>query len=560
MKRYLTILMVVWLTLLMSVCSFAAPFDRYSIDDEKETLTIYGTIEGAKKGDPITIELLNVDKSIDSNAEYTGDKIVSDFVLFTQVPADANGGYVQTVGMKGRTIGEYKLRVNGKETTTIFYAPATLKEDMLYEIEDACLGMDEEEGIDYLIEMIEAESNAENIKLLFGASSQYVNSVDSEVLAKAIYSIVNTDDSCIKTPTTFSVAMDKAITLAALNEGLGDVVANKDFYGLDADYVAVYQSEVSAETKATFAADNYKGKKIDTAEGVKAIFNNAVLVAFVDSFDAWSDAETFIVKFGNDVGVDMTDYNKLNTNSKKELYQAILKMDAKDIASLVKDINKKTGDILDGQKDSDKGSSGGGGGGGGFSGGTATTTPIVSGKAEGFVDMAGSEWAETAVNALYEKGIVNGVGEKLFAPGRNITREEMLTMLLNAYGVDVSGAAIDKFADVSANAWYAPYVAKGYELGVTSGISDTMFGSGREITREEAAAMALSISQAFGKSFYADGTVFTDDASIASWAKTAVYALKGAGVINGIGDGTFAPKANCTRAQAAVIIYALINR
>ena len=133
-------------------------------------------------------------------------------------------------------------------------------------------------------------------------------------------------------------------------------------------------------------------------------------------------------------------------------------------------------------------------------------------------------------------------------------------MLLNAYKVNVSGASIDKFADVSASAWYAPYVAKGYELGVTSGISDTMFGSGREITREEAAAMALSISQAFGKSFKADGTVFTDDATIADWAKTAVYALKGAGVINGIGDGSFAPKANCTRAQIVTFLFRCMGK
>ena len=559
MKRYLTILMVVWLTLMMSVCSFAAPFDRYSIDDEKETLTIYGTIEGAKKGDPITIELLNVGKSIDTNAEYTGNKIVSDFVLFTQVPANAEGGYVQIVGMAGRTIGEYKLRVNGKDATTIFYAPASLKEDMLYEVEDACLGMDEEEGIEYLIELIETESNAENIKLLFGSTSLYVNEVDSEVLAKALYNIANTDDSVFYSTSTFAKAMDNAITLAALNEGLGDMTASKEFFGLDADYVAVYQSDVSAETKATFVADNYKGKKIDTVEGVKEIFNGAVLVAFVASFDAWSDAQVFIETFGEDVGVNMKNYNKLSSKNKSELYTAILKMNATNIETLVKKINDKIEELLDGQGDKTSGGSGGGGG-GGFSGGTATTTPIVSGKADGFMDMAGSEWAETAVNALYEKGVVNGVGEKLFAPGRNITREEMLTMLLNAYGVNVSGASIGKFADVPADAWYAPYVAKGYELGVTSGISDTMFGSGREITREEASAMALSISQAFGKNFYADGTVFTDDASIADWAKNAVYALKGAGVINGIGDGSFAPKANCTRAQAAVIIYALINR
>lgn len=558
MKRYLTILMVVWLTLTMSVCSLAAPFDRYSIDDEKETLTIYGTIEGAKKGDPITIEILNLGKSIDTNAEYTGDKIVSDFVLFTQVPANAEGGYVQTVGMKDRDIGEYKLRINGEDAATLFYASLEVKEEALYAVEDACLGMDEEEGVDELILLIDSEDNSENIKLLFGSTSEYVDDVDSEILAKAIYAMVTEDDSLVNDPAAFTGAMDNAISLAALNEGLGDVLAKKDVYGLDADYVDVYNKELSAQAKASFASDIYKGKGVYTAEGVAELFNDGVVKAFVSSFDGWSDAETLIEKFGSDIGVDMTDYNKLKTSGKSKLYEYVIKLNDKDIDDIVKKINDKTEDLL-----GDQGSGGGGStgsSGGGISGGTVTTNPIVSGKPDGFMDMAGSEWAETAVNSLYEKGIVNGVGEKLFAPGRNITREEMLTMLLNAFGVSVSGAATDKFADVSANAWYAPYVAKGYELGVTEGISDTMFGSGREITREEASAMALRIATAFGKSFYADGTVFTDDASISAWAKDAVYALKGAGVINGVGDGSFAPKANCTRAQAAVIIYALINK
>lgn len=559
MKRYLTILMVVWLTLTMSVCSLAAPFDRYSIDDEKETLTIYGTIEGAKKGDPITIEILNLGKSIDTNAEYTGDKIVSDFVLFTQVPANAEGGYVQTVGMKGRDIGEYKLRINGEDAATLFYASLELKEDALYAVEDACLGMDEEEGVDELVLMIESEDNSENIKLLFGSTSEYVDDVDSEILAKAIYAMVNEDDSLVNDPAAFTGAMDNAISLAALNEGLGDVIAKKDVYGLDADYVDVYNKELSAQAKASFASDIYKGKGVYTAEGVAELFNDGVLKAFVSSFDGWSDAETLIEKFGSDIGVDMSDYNKLKTSGKSKLYEYVIKLNDKDIDDIVKKINDKTEDLLDDQGSGGGGSSGGGGG-GGISGGTVTTNPIVSGKPDGFMDMAGSEWAETAVNSLYEKGIVNGVGEKLFAPSRNITREEMLTMLLNAFGVSVSGASTDKFADVPANAWYAPYVAKGYELGVTEGISDTMFGSGREITREEASAMALRIATAFGKSFYADGTVFADDASISAWAKDAVYALKGAGVINGVGDGSFAPRANCTRAQAAVIIYALINK
>ena len=557
MKRYLTILMVVWLTLMMSVCSLAAPFDRYSVNDDKQTLTLYGTIEGAKKGDPITIELLNVDKTIDSNAEYTGSKILSDFVLFTQVPADADGGYVQVVGMKGKSVGEYKLRINGKDVANIFYAPVTLKEDMLYEVEDAC-GLDEEEAIETLVGLIEEENASLNLKMLFASTSDYCEKVDSEILAKIIYNLVNKDDSCLSTPTTFTGAMLDAVDLAALNEGLGDVIKGKEFYGLEAKYVELYSKELSSDKKKAFVANTYEGKKITTPEGVEELFNSAVLVAFVDSFDSWADAQTLIDTFGSDIGVDIKAYNKLSTTKKTDLYKAVINMNEKDIADLVKEINKEIDEIA--SEKSSGGSSGGGGGGGGFSGGTVTTNPIVSGKADGFQDMAGSEWAETAVNALYEKGIVNGVGDKLFAPARNITREEMLTMLLNAYGVNVAGASTSAFADVPADAWYAPYVAKGYELGITEGISDTMFGSGRQITREEAAAMALRISKAFGKTLNADGTKFTDDADISDWAKTAVYALKGAGVINGIGDGSFAPKANCTRAQAAVIIYALINR
>ena len=67
------------------------------------------------------------------------------------------------------------------------------------------------------------------------------------------------------------------------------------------------------------------------------------------------------------------------------------------------------------------------------------------------------------------------------------------------------------------------------------------------------------IAKAFGKSFTSESETFADDAEIASWAKTAVYELKNAGVIGGVGDNKFAPAGTCTRAQAAQIIYQLIK-
>ena len=65
--------------------------------------------------------------------------------------------------------------------------------------------------------------------------------------------------------------------------------------------------------------------------------------------------------------------------------------------------------------------------------------------------------------------------------------------------------------------------------------------------------------KSFGKNFTAETAVFADDAEIAGWAKIAVYELKNAGVIGGVGENKFAPAGTCTRAQAAQIIYQLIK-
>ena len=56
---------------------------------------------------------------------------------------------------------------------------------------------------------------------------------------------------------------------------------------------------------------------------------------------------------------------------------------------------------------------------------------------------------------------------------------------------------------------------------------------------------------------------FSDDSAISASAKTAVYALQKAGIINGMGDGTFSPQGTATREQVAQIFkkfYSAVNR
>lgn len=52
---------------------------------------------------------------------------------------------------------------------------------------------------------------------------------------------------------------------------------------------------------------------------------------------------------------------------------------------------------------------------------------------------------------------------------------------------------------------------------------------------------------------------FSDEAEIASYAEAAVQEMQAGGVINGMEDGSFRPKANLTRAEAAKVIWSMLS-
>lgn len=220
---------------------------------------------------------------------------------------------------------------------------------------------------------------------------------------------------------------------------------------------------------------------------------------------------------------------------------------------------------------------GGGSAGGGRPGGSNTvigtggalnpvnpTTPSTpqqpnnNGTLSGFSDMNQAAWADLAVSELSKRGIINGVGDGTFQPQRAVTREEFVKIVVEAFGFG-TGAAAANFSDVSAQEWYYPYVASATQLGIVGGSGDGSFGTGRAITREEMAAMICRAAAAKGLELKAtkEKTDFTDNSTISDWALDNVYTLQQAGVISGMGDGSFAPAQQCTRAEAAKVVYEL---
>ena len=177
---------------------------------------------------------------------------------------------------------------------------------------------------------------------------------------------------------------------------------------------------------------------------------------------------------------------------------------------------------------------------------TPTPSPSIR-----FNDIGAYAWAEPAINALSKKGAISGYDDGSFKPGGEIKREEFIKIVAGAFGIKSEKGGAAEFDDVKDSDWYDEAVKACREHNITDGISDTVFGVGRAVTRQEAAAV---LSRILKPGAY-NGEAFADDSSIADWARDGVYGLKALGVLDGYEDNTIRPQQRLNRAEAAKIIY-----
>ena len=170
-----------------------------------------------------------------------------------------------------------------------------------------------------------------------------------------------------------------------------------------------------------------------------------------------------------------------------------------------------------------------------------------------FGDVKATDWYYKAVKFVYEKGITNGISKNEFAPNSKVTRGQFITMLCRAYGIsEMSG---ENFADCGST-WYTGYLAAAKQLGISNGVGDNMFAPEREITREEMVTLIYNYLKYTGKiTDEATETEFADNDKISLWAKGAVAFANGMGYVKGKGNNVFDPAGDATRAELAQIFY-----
>ena len=161
----------------------------------------------------------------------------------------------------------------------------------------------------------------------------------------------------------------------------------------------------------------------------------------------------------------------------------------------------------------------------------------------------------------------NGVSDDKFAPEDNVTRGMFVTALARMDKADTKGYA-NLFDDVSDKAYYSESIAWASVNGIVNGIGNGRFAPEALMTREEMAVMIRNYINVQYNDVYFNTELasisaietFADDDNISSWAKGAVYSLAEMGLLNGKGNGNFAPQDKVTRAEAATILVRLSEK
>lgn len=190
-----------------------------------------------------------------------------------------------------------------------------------------------------------------------------------------------------------------------------------------------------------------------------------------------------------------------------------------------------------------------------------TSTPAVNGYKFPFEDIGENHWSFAHIKALNEKGIIKGVSETLFSPDSNVKREEFIKLVVSAFNINtVTGYSA--FNDVSSGAWYAPYINAAHQAGIVNGDDNGCFGVGKDITREEMFTIIYRVALSQGADFSAEdvSSSYSDFEDVSDYAKDAVSALIADGLVSGMTDSIIAPKATATRAMAAKLAHMLVEK
>ena len=186
---------------------------------------------------------------------------------------------------------------------------------------------------------------------------------------------------------------------------------------------------------------------------------------------------------------------------------------------------------------------------------TPTPTPELP-----FDDVKPGDWFYNDVVYVYEKGIMDGVDNRVFSPNTTLNRAMFVTMLYRVAGEPTVSKTAD-FSDVPGGTWFSDAVSWASSQDIVDGYDDDMFGPYNSLTREQLATILYRYAKWSGMSTYAPTDAlagFADAADVSSYALDAMRWAVYTGLMQGSENG-LEPQSSASRAQVAAIIHRFLD-
>lgn len=551
MKKRITASILSAALMLLQTAALAAGYvDEPKLNIADDTVVITGKTDSEKAGKIVSILI--------TNPGYTKDNTGSDYsgiqTSYSTVTSEG-GSFEFDVAINSDSIttdGEMVIYISGDDFNVpvekkIYFAPKFMRENAISDLNDSITAV-----------------KLENYKNILSYNSDVFGAVDKQGLANLLSekNITFTFDNVI------SLIYENSV-ITAFNQGLEAVcIAGSELK--QNDIIKLEETDTQLNCTAynafnTLLNENGKqqiikgllNKNYKTFNDLKKQFVKNTMAFGVKSGEKSGYEHILQLLTANNAavaGININDYLALNDQQKAAAAVILLNgngyADEKALESAV------SAAAIEAKKSTPTGGTGSGGG-PSNNNSNAINIPISLGSNTSteqsvvFSDLAGYDWAKNAIEKLYKKGILAGVGNEQFAPGELITREQMAKIICTAFKMSDTDAEFTAFNDMDSAKWYAPYVKAVSQNGIMNGIGDNHFGIGQPVTRQD---FAVIISRLLNTSQIDDNLSFTDFDEISDYAKQSVLQLASKNIITGFSDGSFKGKQPCTRAQAAVII------
>lgn len=168
-----------------------------------------------------------------------------------------------------------------------------------------------------------------------------------------------------------------------------------------------------------------------------------------------------------------------------------------------------------------------------------------------FRDVKQGDYFYDAVQWAVEKGITEGTSANTFSPNASCTRAQMVTFLWRAAGSPAPKSTTNPFRDVRSTDYYYDAVLWAVENGITSGTGADTFAPNATVTRGQTVTF---LYRAAGSPAVGGNAGFSDVNANDYYNSAVAWAAEN-NITGGVGNGNFAPNADCTRAQIVTLLY-----